>query len=87
MYTVASVIRSLIEFYELLLVIWCVLSWFPTREGGFVSDLRDVLDRIVGPYMSIFQRFIPPVGGIDFSPILALIVLQLVGDAIVGILS
>ncbi|MDN6104913.1 MAG: YggT family protein, partial [Lacticaseibacillus paracasei] len=36
------------------------------------------LSRFVAPFLSIFQRFIPPLAGIDFSPILAFFVLSLI---------
>ena len=64
-------------FYELLIVIYCLLSWFPMRQGGIVYDFAVVLDRLVGPYLDFFRRIIPPMGGIDFSPVVALIALSL----------
>ena len=35
---------------------------------------------------AIFRRFIPPLGPFDFSPIVAILVLQIVGGIIVGII-
>ena len=49
-------------FYELLIVIYCLLSWFPMRQGGIVYDFAVVLDRLVGPYLNFFRRIIPPMG-------------------------
>ena len=43
--------------------------------------LRDVAE----PYLRIFRRFIPPIGPIDISPIVAIIVLQIVGGLIIGV--
>lgn len=40
-------------------------------------DLAMVLDSICGPYLNLFRRIIPPMGGIDFSPVIALIALNL----------
>jgi YggT family protein len=37
--------------------------------------LRDVTE----PYLSLFRRFIPPIGPVDVSPIVAILVLQIVG--------
>jgi YggT family protein len=36
------------------------------------------LSPITDPYLNIFRSFIPPLGGIDFSPILAILALQFV---------
>ena len=77
-YTIARMIVSLIDFYELLIVIWCVMSWIPANEYGMVQDVREVLGKIVRPYLDLFRRFIPPMGGVDFSPILAIVVLNFI---------
>ena len=78
MYGVYRMLVSLIDFYELLIVIWCVLSWVPTNEYGALHDVQEVLGKLVRPYLDLFRRFIPPMGGVDFSPILAVLVLSFV---------
>jgi YggT family protein len=85
-YQIASAVNSLFSLYSLLIIIWCILSWFPRGNGGILDDIRGVLDTIVSPYMNIFRKFIPPFGGIDFSPILAIVVLEVIQRLIVGIL-
>jgi len=44
-------------------------------SSAVLGFLRDVVE----PYLSIFRRFIPPIGPIDISPIVAILVLQIVG--------
>ena len=83
---IAGAINALFNFYSLLIIIWCILSWFPRGNGGMLDDVRGVLETVVGPYMNIFRKFIPPLGGIDFSPILAIVVLEVVQRLILGIL-
>ena len=73
-------------FYELLIVIYCLLSWFPMRQGGIVYDFAVVLDRLVGPYLNFFRRIIPPMGGIDFSPVIAVLALNVIARLVIGIL-
>lgn len=68
-------INNLISLYILLIVIWCLLSWFP---GASQSALVDFLNRLVYPYLSVFERIIPPLGGVSFSPVVAVFVLWLV---------
>ena len=43
---------------------------------GFLRDVSE-------PYLGIFRRFIPPIGPIDISPIVAILVLQLVGGVLI----
>lgn len=75
-YRLINLISALVNFYELLVIIWCFMSWFPLREGSLMYDVAVVIDRIVSPYMNLFRRFIPPLGGMDFSPIVGLFVLS-----------
>ena len=70
------VLVRLIDFYEWLVVIWCILSWFPIREGSIVGDIATVINRLVAPFMNIFRRFIPPLMGIDLSPIVGIVALN-----------
>jgi YggT family protein len=86
MASIATVVNALIRFYEILVVVWCVLSWFPMGSGSLITDVRQVIDRIVGPFMHIFQRFIPPLGGIDLSPVVAIFLLDCVRGLLVSIL-
>ena len=75
-YRLINLISALVNFYEWLVIVWCFMSWFPLREGSLMYDVAVVIDRIVSPYMNLFRRFIPPLGGMDFSPIVGLFVLS-----------
>ena len=44
-------------------------------SSAVLGFLRDVSE----PYLSIFRRFIPPIGPVDVSPIVAILLLQVVG--------
>lgn len=74
-YQVAVFVSRLFEFYEILIVVWCIMSWLPLRQGGIVYDIAVAIGRLVDPYLKLFRRFIPPLGGIDFSPVIAMVVL------------
>ena len=83
---IIRVLHALINFYEFLVVVWCILSWIPMREGSILSDVAGAIDRIVSPYMNLFRRFIPPLGGIDFSPIVAILVLSVLENFVIRML-
>ena len=76
MSSLLTLVNSLVNFYVILIVIWCFLSWIPRQEGGLISDVSEVLDRLVSPYISLFSRFIPPIGGLNWSPVVAVLVLE-----------
>ncbi|MCK6257344.1 YggT family protein [Fictibacillus sp. KIGAM418] len=64
------------DIYYWLMLISILGSWFPqfyaTKVGIWISKLVD-------PYFAVFRRFIPPLGVIDFSPIIALIAYRYLG--------
>ncbi|MDR6154365.1 YggT family protein [Acidovorax delafieldii] len=57
-----------------LLIVYAVLSWI---QGGR-SPLADVIARLCEPVLRPFRRVIPLMGGFDLSPLVALVVLQVV---------
>jgi YggT family protein len=54
------------------------MTWIPFKSG-IIADIDKVLGKICDPYLDLFKKIIPPIGGmLDISPILAIIVLQLI---------
>ena len=81
-FSLAYFFVRLVNFYQILIVVWCILSWFPVPRNGLLADLVGAIDALVSPYINLFRRFIPPFGGLDFSPILAIAVLSLVSRVV-----
>jgi YggT family protein len=48
--------------------------------------LRRALDSFVAPMLAPIRRVVPPAGGLDFSPAILLIVLQILGRVLVTLL-
>lgn len=84
--TIARLVQTLFNFYSFLVLAYCLISWFPIRSGGLMEDIGAVLQSIVGPYLNLFRRFLPPMGGIDWSPVLAILVLNLLENLIIRLL-
>lgn len=84
-YSIANIFIRLVDLYQLLIVIWCVMSWIP-RGNETVERIRYALGTLVEPYLGIFRGLVPTVGGMDFSPIIAIIALNVVERLVVGIL-
>jgi YggT family protein len=49
-------------------------------------SIRRFLDNLVQPLLDPIRRLLPPTGGLDFSPLILLILLQVIGQAVAGIL-
>ncbi|MBO0959601.1 YggT family protein [Neobacillus sp. MM2021_6] len=61
--------QFLFDVYYWLILIAIFGSWFPQFQSSKVGVW---VYKLVEPYLSLFRRFIPPLGAIDFSPIIAL---------------
>ncbi len=78
------IVASLIQFlqiYWILLIVRILLSWFQT--ASWAVQIMSFLSPITDPYLNIFRSIIPPIGGIDISAILALLVLQFIQQSLV----
>lgn len=72
---VTSTLANFLNIYLLLIFIRILLTWFPTVE--WMNQVASFLSPITDPYLNVFRSFIPPLGGLDLSPILAILVLQI----------
>ena len=77
-----ALLCTLAQLYMLALFIRIVLSWFPISPGGAMAGIFSFLYNITEPVLGPVRRLLPPVGmggmGLDLSPIIVLLVLQLV---------
>ena len=88
---VADYVYTLILVYFVLIFIRVLLSWIPRMPynralNAGVAFVHDVTD----PYLNVFRRVIPPLrmgpGALDLSPIIAIFVLMIVGNIVVGLI-
>jgi YggT family protein len=70
-----TLISYLFNALTLLLVARALLSWF---DPGMRSSVGKILVDITEPLLGPIRRMIPSAGGLDFSPIIAIILLQFV---------
>jgi YggT family protein len=89
---VANYVSALFLVYIVLIFINVLLSWIPRMP--YSPALRSVLDFITettNPYLNLFRRFLPPLGGggiaIDLSPIVGVIVLFVLQAIVVGLIA
>ncbi|MGF3102485.1 YggT family protein [Rossellomorea sp. DUT-2] len=69
-----EILYNLIRIYSWALIIYILMSWFPNARE---TSIGQFLARICEPYLEPFRRFVPSIGMIDISPIVAFIVLSL----------
>lgn len=88
---IADYLSALITVYVILIIAYILMTLF-LQFGGRVPYSRwsrgvmDFLSQTVEPYLNLFRRFIPPIGPLDISPIVAILVLQIGGGIITGLI-
>ena len=65
-----------------LLIVRAIASWVVAAGGGYNPMLR-LLEQLTEPLLAPLRRIIPPLGGMDFSVLLALVAVQLVNILLV----
>lgn len=83
--SIIKLVDNIFYFFYLLIILRIFLTWIPSIDWHQqpVKSIREVTDM----YLDIFRRFIPPISGMDFSPIIALIVLQIIQVLVTNILA
>jgi YggT family protein len=66
----------------LVVLAYVIVSWVLSPY----HDVRRFLDSLVEPLLSPVRRIIPPVGGLDLSPLVLLIALDLIRRLVIGFL-
>ena len=69
-----GVAQLAISVFTALLVIYAILSWVQPQ-----SPVMPVIDRLCAPLLTPLRRALPQVGGFDLSPLVLLLILQVVG--------
>mgnify|MGYP003551985503 FL=1 len=70
--------------YTFMLIGYILLSWIPAAQDSAVGRF---LAKVCEPYLGFFRKFIPPIGMIDISPIVALFALRFIQEGLLKVLS
>jgi uncharacterized protein YggT (Ycf19 family) len=89
---VADYVSALFTVYIVLIFANILISYIP--RVPYSPPLRAVLDFVTestNPYLNLFRRFLPPIGGsgfaLDLSPVIGIIVLFVAQTVVVGLIS
>jgi YggT family protein len=86
---IADYLNALFLVYLILIFARILLSWIPRIPyNPVLSGVINFIQQVTDPYLRVFRRIIPPLGGggfaLDLSPIIAIIVLIIVQSVVVG---
>ena len=80
---IADIVGLVFTFLWIVVLADVIVSWVLDPY----HPIRSFLDSIVQPMLDPIRRIVPPAGGIDFSPLVLLIVIQLARTLVLGFLS
>jgi YggT family protein len=86
---IANYVDALFLVYLILLFARILLSWIPRLPyNPVLRSVVDFIHQVTDPYLNVFRRILPPVGGggfaLDLSPIIAIFVLYIARAIVVG---
>jgi YggT family protein len=74
-----GIVDLLFKLYVLVMIVYAVVSWVPSIRGRWT----DYLAMLVEPVLVPVRRIIPPLGGLDLSFLVIIIIIQVVDSQIV----
>jgi YggT family protein len=88
---VADYVGALFLVYLILIFIRVLMSWIPRMPyNRYLRAAVGFVEEVTDPYLNVFRRFLPPIGGggfsLDLSPILAIILLLIAQSVVVGLI-
>jgi YggT family protein len=88
---IADYVSAVFLVYLILIFARILLSWIPRIPyNPYLRAVVDFIHQVTDPYLNLFRRVLPPVGGrgfaLDLSPILAVVLLLIVQAVVVGLI-
>ncbi|HUZ83677.1 MAG TPA: YggT family protein [Gaiellales bacterium] len=85
--TVEQFLYSLVLVYTVLIIAYVVLGYLHLPYSLWVGRIRAFLHDTVEPYLGMWRRILPSMGGLDFSPLVAIVALQVVLQIVFVVLN
>lgn len=77
------IVYQVLNLYWWVILIDVVLSWLiafdvVNTRNRFVGTIADVTNRLTAPILNPIRKVIPPIGGLDLSPIVLILGMQFI---------
>jgi YggT family protein len=83
-----TIICRLLDAYVVVIFVRVILSWFPISPGSVMASIYSFVYSITEPVLGPIRRLMPGVGvggmGLDLSPIIVILLLQLLIRPLIG---
>src|SRR5690349_4007178 len=90
LYALFGIIDMILQVLVWVIIAQVIISWLVAfnvinTQSNFVRTVLDVLDRLTAPLYRPIRKILPDFGGIDFSPIVILILIQVIKKLLGGV--
>lgn len=83
--TLSFIVATLAQLLILAIIIRAILTWFPPSRT--LAPVSAMLGDVTDPVLRPIQRRLPPLGGFDFSPLIAIILVSVVESLVLSLLA
>lgn len=88
---IAAYVNALFTVYIVLIFVRILMSWIPRLpDSGALAAVTGFIRETTDPYLNLFRRFLPPVGGggfaLDLSPVIGVLLLVILQMVVVGVI-
>jgi len=85
--SVQRFVQVFVLVYGLIIFIYILMSWIRMPYSVWSNRIQRFLRDVCEPYLSLFRRVLPPFGPLDLSPIVAILVLAIASQVVIGLLG
>ncbi len=85
--TVEQFVLSLYLVYLVLIFLYVMMSWVQLPYNIWIGRLRGFLHDTVEPVLRPIRAVLPPLGGFDLSPLIAILALGLIEQIVISVLD
>ena len=88
---IIELVDKAFQIYTLLLLARIIMSWIRLPDSPPINTISRFIEDVTEPFLGLFRRLLPMASfggmGIDFSPIIAFFVLQMLHGVVIAILQ
>jgi YggT family protein len=85
--SIVNFVDVFVTVYILLILAYIITSWIRLPYSPWLNRIQRFLYDVCEPYLRIFRRFVPPIGPLDLSPMIAVIVLLVLRSVLGALLT
>lgn len=82
-----DVLISIIQLLSRLIFLFVIVNVFMSYFLPPYHNVRVTCDRILDPFLNPIRRLMPNIGGLDFSPLVLIVLVQIIESLLIGTLS